>query len=102
MKNSSTAGSHRSRNASPLFLRDAMRRLAARAKRINSAMPDEASTATQIGYTRAGHGAYIAARARNIVIGETRFPTAIQGKTVMPPRKVNVARAFCRSEPWGA
>src|SRR5215510_970806 len=99
MKNNRVAGTQSRRNASPLFLPERIRRRAESAKSTSIAAPEEARIAIQIGYTRDGHGAYIAASARNMTIGETRFPTAIQGKTVTPPRNVRVARAFIRTEP---
>src|SRR5215470_18152469 len=94
MKNKSVAGGHNNRNAAPLFCADRMSFLAESPKRTSITMPEDASTAIQTGYTRAGQGAYIAANARNITTGDTRFPTAIHGKTVTPPRNVRVARKF--------
>src|SRR2546423_159824 len=86
IKNSSVAGTHNRRNASPLLRPDRISFLAERPNRTSIAKPAEASTATHIGYTRAGQGAYMAASARNITTGDTRFPIASHGKTVTPPR----------------
>src|SRR5439155_19848808 len=99
IKNNSVTGAHNNRNVSPLFCADRMSFLAESVKRTSIAIPEDASTAIQIGYTRAGQGAYIAASARNVTTGETRLPTAIHGKTVTPPRNVSVPRKFIRTEP---
>src|SRR5262245_30192091 len=102
IKNSSVAGAHNKKKAPPSCQVESQNFLAERTNRTSIAMPAAAKAATHIGYTRAGHGAYMAARARNITTGETRFPTAIHGKTVTPPTKVSVARTFIRIEPCDA
>src|SRR5262245_22623859 len=102
MKNSSVAGTHNNRNAPPFFKAAGVNFVPEIPNEINIATPEDASTATHIGYTRAGHGAYMAASVRKMTTGETRLPTAIQGNTVTPPKKVSVARTFIWTDPCDA